>query len=453
MRILHFSLGLPPNRSGGLTKYATDLMISQTASGNQVYLLYPGEYTFWRTPKMKIVKDSLFNGVLVYKIENPLIVPLRHGVRYPTAITNPKYHFTSNDLDLFYHQIRPDIIHVHTLMGLPQELLLFLKDKGVKILFTTHDYYGLCLKVNFINQMGLCCDFPGKEKCAICNQNSPGNLFLRLRNSDYLLQNKKRLAGNARRLEVSKTNFHNQLIPIPKKVDEYGHLIEYYRHLFDQIDFFHFNSNVTKEGYEKHLTPIKSAVLPISHANISDNRKRRSIEKDHVRIGYIGSRAAYKGYPLLKDILCVLNTKGISNWTLQVWGGAVGKDTLCDRINYKGEFTAAEMDGVFNQLDLLIVPSIWKETFSLITLEALSFGIPVLVSENVGAKDIVETYDPYFIFSPSKEELQFKLEVILSNTSRIEEYNKKICLGKFEYSLDDHGQKLQELYINLLNSR
>ena len=41
----------------------------------------------------------------------------------------------------------------------------------------------------------------------------------------------------------------------------------------------------------------------------------------------------------------------------------------------------------FKQMDLLIVPSIWKETFSLITLEALSYGIPVLISNNVGAKD------------------------------------------------------------------
>lgn len=30
MKILHYNLGLPPYRSGGLTKYSTDLMIEQS---------------------------------------------------------------------------------------------------------------------------------------------------------------------------------------------------------------------------------------------------------------------------------------------------------------------------------------------------------------------------------------------------------------------------------------
>ncbi len=453
MRILHFSLGLPPYRSGGLTKYVTDLMVSQSESGDEVSLLYPGDYTFWRVPKVKIIKDPNYNGILVYKIENPIIVPLRHGVKNPLSITNPKYRLTLKDLEIFYDQIRPDLMHVHTLMGLPEELLNYLKYKGVKILFTTHDYYGLCLKVNFIDQKGLLCDLPDKEKCTICNRNSPDQLFLRLRNSKYLLKYKKRLACNARKLEEPKTNLHEEIIPTQKKIEEYGSLLSHYNRLFEQIDFFHFNSNVTKESYEKYITPKRSIVIPISHANISDNRRLRSINTELIKIGYIGSLATYKGYHLLKDTLCLLNKKGITNWTLQVWGGKVGKDPLYDFIEYKGEFTSSEMENVFGQIDLLIVPSIWKETFSFITLEALSFGNPVLVSENVGAKDIVEFFDPYFIFPPNKEDLQLKLETILSNPAILANYNKKINEGKFEYSLSEHILKIKELYVNQINEK
>ncbi len=453
MRILHFSLGLPPYRSGGLTKYVTDLMVSQSESGDEVSLLYPGDYTFWRVPKVKIIKDQNYNGILVYKIENPIIVPLRHGVKNPLSITYPKYRLTLKDLEIFYDQIRPDLMHVHTLMGLPEELLNYLKYKGVKILFTTHDYYGLCLKVNFIDQKGLLCDLSDKEKCAICNRNSPDQLFLRLRNSKYLLKYKKRLASNARKLEEPKTNLHEEIIPTQKKIEEYGSLLSHYNRLFEQIDFFHFNSNVTKECYEKHLTPKKSNILPISNANISDNRKIRSINKSLIRIGYIGSMATYKGYPLLKSVLNFLNKKGINNWILQIWGGKLGKEPLCEFIEFKGEFTSSELERVFDQIDLLIVPSIWKETFSFITLEALSFGLPVLVSENVGAKDIVETYDPFFVFQQSKEELQLKLEAILGDPTLIENFNNKICQGSFDYSLKGHVLKLKELYINTINGK
>ena len=42
MRILHYSLGLPPYARGGLTKYAIDLIGAEQKLGYQVGLLWPG---------------------------------------------------------------------------------------------------------------------------------------------------------------------------------------------------------------------------------------------------------------------------------------------------------------------------------------------------------------------------------------------------------------------------
>ena len=46
MRILHYSLGFPPYRSGGLTKFCLDLMIEQKNEGDEVALLWPGQMGF-----------------------------------------------------------------------------------------------------------------------------------------------------------------------------------------------------------------------------------------------------------------------------------------------------------------------------------------------------------------------------------------------------------------------
>ena len=54
MRILHYSLGLPPYRSGGLTKYCTDLMIEQAKSDNQILLMFPGHMNFVKGDNIKI---------------------------------------------------------------------------------------------------------------------------------------------------------------------------------------------------------------------------------------------------------------------------------------------------------------------------------------------------------------------------------------------------------------
>jgi len=453
MRILHYTLGLPPYRSGGLTKYSTDLLMAQHASGDRISLLYPGDYTFWKIPKIAIIRNESFNGVSVFEIKNPTIVPLRHGISHPNSILKPSQTLLKESLEQFYQVVKPDVMHIHTLMGLPPELLNYLKEKGVKILFTSHDYFGLCLKVNFVNQKGLCCDMSGKIRCAVCNYNAPSSLFLRLRNSSYLLKYKKKLASGARKLEESISDDSNEVLPSQNQIEEYGELIDFYINQFKQIDFFHFNSSVTKEVYEKYLVPKASTVLSISHADIADHRKLRTIDTKLIRLGFIGSNAAYKGFPMLKEVLCKLNQKGLTNWSLQVWGGALAQDSDCDQITFKGTYSSAEMDVVFNQMDLLIVPSIWNETFSLITLEALSHGVPVLASTNVGAKDIATNYNPEFIFYPSKEALQTKLETILSDATILEDYNNKICAGKFEYFLNDHVHKIKQLYINLLGGK
>ena len=47
MRVLHLSLGLPPFRTGGLNRYCADLMQQQVEDGQDVLLLYPGEFSFF----------------------------------------------------------------------------------------------------------------------------------------------------------------------------------------------------------------------------------------------------------------------------------------------------------------------------------------------------------------------------------------------------------------------
>ena len=54
MRILHYSLGLPPYRSGGLTKYCTDLMVEQAKSNDEIFLLFPGRMNFIKKDNVKI---------------------------------------------------------------------------------------------------------------------------------------------------------------------------------------------------------------------------------------------------------------------------------------------------------------------------------------------------------------------------------------------------------------
>lgn len=52
-------------------------------------------------------------------------------------------------------------------------------------------------------------------------------------------------------------------------------------------------------------------------------------------------------------------------------------------------YTYEDLESIFDRTDILAVPSIWSETFGFVVLEALSNGVPVIISGTVGAKDIL----------------------------------------------------------------
>ena len=58
-------------------------------------------------------------------------------------------------------------------------------------------------------------------------------------------------------------------------------------------------------------------------------------------------------------------------------------------IRVHGRYSYTELEKIFNETDVLVAPSIWYETFGFTVLEALSYGVPVIISGNVGAKDIL----------------------------------------------------------------
>jgi len=62
---------------------------------------------------------------------------------------------------------------------------------------------------------------------------------------------------------------------------------------------------------------------------------------------------------------------------------------LSPYIKPHGRYTYKDLNKIFDETDVLIAPSIWYETFGYTVLEALSYGVPVIVSGNVGAKDII----------------------------------------------------------------
>ena len=108
--------------------------------------------------------------------------------------------------------------------------------------------------------------------------------------------------------------------------------------------------------------------------------------------------------------------------------------------------TYTELERIFDETDVLVAPSIWYETFGFTVLEALSYGVPVIISGNVGAKDIlvqgagivIENIDAKKLFTALQKLTPDKLgamnEIIVDKQAimQIEDMSKQIetsCYG------------------------
>ena len=187
MRIIHYTFGFYPMRSGGLTKYAADLMTAEKSLGHNVTAVIPGNFKFFRK-KSKIIPLKIINGINIFRLENALPIPLSFGMKETKYFTEPKY---IEGLDEWIENIAPDVLHIHTLMGLPIEFIECFKRHGVRVVMTTHDYFGLCPKVNYINNKGAYCGKASPERCEECCMSSKGAWYLKTRNSPLLLLYKR----------------------------------------------------------------------------------------------------------------------------------------------------------------------------------------------------------------------------------------------------------------------
>ena len=454
MKILHISLGLPPYRTGGLTKYSVDLMHSQ-GQEHQVFLLYPGKFTF--SKKTAIKKNKPYGSISVYELVNPLPIPLLNGINQPEHFMKEIDHKVYEE---FLIELKPEIIHVHTLMGIHKEFFETAKKLDIKIVFTTHDYFGLCPKVNLMDSKGnVCNDFDDGKSCIECNVNALSLPMVHVMQSyPYRYLKDSSIVKSLRKIKKNQTKNNTIGTSVELEIEEvdvnlathYIELRDYYLTIFRLIDYFHFNSSIAKEQFEKYLE-VNGKIVSISHQDISDYRQERNVKQrgnEVVRLGYLGPIDTYKGFYSLKDQLDSLKEKGYTNWHLGVYGDFVNDpDTYNPKYyTFYGRYTYSQLKDIFNEVDLLIIPSIWKETFGFIGLEAQSYGVPIMVSEYVGFKDLVQDGETGFIYKVNKHDFIDKLSMILDDTSLLDYVNGNLLKLDFPHLMKQHTKEIINLY-------
>ena len=419
MHILHYSLGLPPYRSGGMTTWSTDLMSQQIEDGMEVSLLYPADIQLFRK-KITTRKTKSYGQISVFELINPLPVALIYGIdssehyiRYDKSV----------DFSGFFDANKIDVIHIHTLMGLPIEFIDQAKKAGIRVMYTAHDMFGVWPDPDVNNRDSdaesiFSLGYIGNQKILryshiVMMQSTVYKLLKKHLPLEYIkkmLRQKNKDSGINTGISSSTHQMNRQL---------YEELRSHYQSYFKLIDIIHFNSELARDVFSAYGIQRPNFISYVYHSHMNSKPICSDTAlggHDKLRFLYNGTREQYKGYTVLLSILDELRAKGIDNFKLIVYGAATHDR---DYIEARPPYDITNLNSVYSSVDVTIIPSMCYETFGMVVAESLSYGIPVIVSRTVGAKSLLANERYGKIFS-HRSDLVTYLESILVDATELQ---------------------------------
>lgn len=139
-------------------------------------------------------------------------------------------------------------------------------------------------------------------------------------------------------------------------------------------------------------------------------RKKYGIEDDDVVILYSGRTIEQKGIKQL--IQSFINLKNINKSKLLIVGSSNYAEKVktkfdyeieelvkkaADKIKIIGYIDNKELYKIHNISDIAVVPSMWEELFGLVVIEAMSSGLPLIVTRSGGIPEIVNEKCAYIL--------------------------------------------------------
>lgn len=390
MNILHVALGLPPLRTGGLTRYCSELMETQVAAGEQVSLVYPGRFL----PGPVRFRKSYWRGVEAYELINPLPVALTFGVGDPEAFVAP-----CPNVDVFDRligDIMPEVVHIHSFMGIYKEFFQAVKRLGLPMVFTTHDYYPMCPRCTFIDVAGEpCAGGSSSEICASCcrggmtkrkSQVMQSGLYARFKSTRFL-----KCVSSAVKKGMKSTGVAAAALPTRKQVLAYNCLLDYNKSIFKLFDLILANSVMTEKVYRVIFPDSNYRLVRISHTGLVRNVAHAAPHRHDgtLVLGYFGGKKEYKGYGTLMASAQILHEEGMA-FELRLYGDEYDNSDIPE-VHSFGSVAPESVGSILRGLDGVVVPSKCRETFGFVVLEALCEGVPIISSDTVGASELLTT--------------------------------------------------------------
>ncbi len=214
-----------------------------------------------------------------------------------------------------------------------------------------------------------------------------------------------------------------------------------YKPFFKMVNEFVSPSNSLRNDINLNCKVINNGVEIPSDLDLVELRKER--KKDHI-ILFVGSLNIHKGIYVLLDAFEHLD----SSWKLYIAGdGDLYEEIACrikkkDNIKLLGKLDIISLGEVYKKAYAVVVPSICKESFSLVTIEAFSYGVPVIGSNHGGVSELVREGENGYLFQNNNaNDLLDKIKLLDENYDIIADN-----INAFDYSFEKQVENYLSIY-------
>ena len=389
MHILHIVHQYLPEKVGGTELYTRALARQQAEQGHTVAIFTPAI----AAPATPTLED----GVRVYRAAV--------GERGATAVLRHTFHCSPLDraFAAVLQQERPNLIHIQHLMGLPLSIVDQINQAGIPYVVTLHDYWHLCANAQLItNYDNTICQGP-----------------------NYWL--------NCARCALARAG-HNEALPlIPAIAPLFGYRQKRLRRVLNNARALIAPTRFTAQIHEQMGIPAAKIKVVPHGINVPADMPPRRPRRAGLHIGYIGGLSWQKGVHVLIEAVNQLPEQDV---TLTVIGDTavfpnyvaqLRQQARHPGITFTGRIPYAQLWTALAQIDVVVVPTLWYETASLIVQEAFAAGVPVIASR-IGAlqERVTEGVDGRFFPPGDAAALRDSLSQFLADPTQLDQFRNGI---------------------------
>jgi glycosyltransferase involved in cell wall biosynthesis len=345
--IILCSNAYPPRFIGGAELIAHQHAVTLAKAGYRV-LVFAG--SGHASGKRYSVQEDSLDGIPIFRIQLT-------ADDYAADRVNFQNNLVDDAFSRLLERYSPTVVHMHNIIGLSLGIIGRAKQFDSTVVTTLHDHWGYCFKNTIIKRDSeICKDF---TRCTECMATIPD--------------------GTDRQL------------PIRMRTD-------YLAYRLNQVDSFISPSRFLARSYLKAGIPLtKMRII----WNGVDVRRFANVVKSpssgRVRFTFIGHFGAHKGIRTLFEALPQVGDprlyrinlvgEGHLRESLEAWAS---RQPFSSSIRFWGKVDNQEIESVFRETDVLILPSIWPENQPVSITEAMATKTPVIASDMGGISELIE---------------------------------------------------------------